>query len=154
LQWRRHASSSVSGERDRFDAEAGGALLLHRTDMAGGGAAACGCELLVGVCAGGGGARVASEGLDLPLAPTLCICRGRRGGFDGPRIPPIRASQNTGPARWPKMPHPLYRRNYKRFEGPARHALTIWNVILNMSSGHSCLRPCTGNYLAQWKPKF
>ena len=54
LQWRRHASSSVSGDRDRFDPEAGDALQLHLADMASGGAnaAACGVEFLAGACAG------------------------------------------------------------------------------------------------------
>ena len=54
LQWRRHASSSVSGDQDRFDPEAGDALMLRRADMVSGGAnaAACGVEFLAGACAG------------------------------------------------------------------------------------------------------
>jgi hypothetical protein len=37
LHWRRHASSTVSGERDRFDPLAGDAVLLRRAYMLTGG---------------------------------------------------------------------------------------------------------------------
>jgi hypothetical protein len=50
LQWRHHASSSVSDERDHFDPEAGDALVLRRADMASGGAnaEASGAKFLAG----------------------------------------------------------------------------------------------------------
>lgn len=65
MQWRRHASSIVSGERERFDPPAGERLPLCGALLAGGdgNAAACACKLLAGVVATHGGARVASEGL-------------------------------------------------------------------------------------------
>jgi hypothetical protein len=55
LQWRRHASSTVSG----FDPAAGERLLRRCALMAGGGANAvtCAWELLAGVEIAGGGAR-------------------------------------------------------------------------------------------------
>jgi hypothetical protein len=59
LHWRRHASSTVSNERDRFDPLADDAELDRREDMAcgGGNAEASFAGLLAGAKRGRGGAQ-------------------------------------------------------------------------------------------------
>jgi hypothetical protein len=83
-------------------------------------------ELLAGVGSGGGGARVASEGLAPYSHPHPVFVGGGGVGLLGPVFCRYGPARIQGLLDGAFRPHPLSRRNYKgpvRFEGPVRHAL-------------------------------